>query len=612
MATPAYVVIGEDDDARFKALKTLIDEEFVVQIERASTFDRMKAILQSLERIYPGSVRLVLISDNLPSSDAVANAMLDRYLMDLRQQLSMAHIACVHEKDIPNVREEIARGVLLIKCPPKGSKGSAKETVLPQLRACLQWYRKVPTISASRDPSLREQLRGLDENRHVSASLLVVAQLVGRVFTWPDCHVDKLAPGLSGAKVFRVRRSKSGADASRREYVIKISHISDSWKIKEEASRHALVPSGVPGYRMHIPALVEPDVPIKDGSHAVSFGSWSAICYEFLGGEKFGAVMDLEAALIGSPARLAALTENTQLELRGTDDEAANGFRVKALEMTLEWLCREWYTRPEFVQRKVLRPWSTEDGPDRSYPDYPPYRLSGKVKGYILSFLEGREGVLGNRLFREWTADRERMRQFVERHKWPVGVALLDQPMSMVLAPSHGDLNANNALLWLEAKEHPFFIDFAMFQRHGHALQDFARLEAEIKFALMDRQENTPESQLPALDLSWTQIRIWRKLEDHLLSPDWDQHPPWTRETDFDANVRLCLRLIQVLRHKAAQVQQFESAARRVAFIDEYRPALLFHTLRAISFSSLSVFKRMLAVYSAARLIELMKTIERS
>jgi hypothetical protein len=146
-----------------------------------------------------------------------------------------------------------------------------------------------------------------------------------------------------------------------------------------------------------------------------------------------------------------------------------------------------------------------------------------------------------------------------------------------------------------------------MFQKKGHALQDFAKLEAEIKFTLMDRQKGSAAGKPPAYDFTYSQLPLWRSLEDHLLNDGWDaKKSDWSKNRHKD-NVMFCLELVQLVRDKAAAVQQqtIDSAPQpNLTFLEEYFPALLFHTLKAIGYDSLSVFKRLLAVYSASCLLK--------
>jgi len=172
----------------------------------------------------------------------------------------------------------------------------------------------------------------------------------------------------------------------------------------------------------------------------------------------------------------------------------------------------------------------------------------------------------------------------------------------MVHSPAHGDLNANNVLFFPQFVDPVFLIDFPMYQQCGHALQDYARLETEIKYALMDRQDDSDPVALPGLDFSPQQFPLWCELEDHLCR-QWQSEARWIAG-GYTNNVTLTLDLIQILRTAAKEVQ--ESALNlppSVDFSKEYLIPLLYHTLRAITFPSLSPFKRILAVYSAASIL---------
>lgn len=73
----------------------------------------------------------------------------------------------------------------------------------------------------------------------------------------------------------------------------------------------------------------------------------------------------------------------------------------------------------------------------------------------------------------------------------------------------------------------------------------------------------------------------------------------------FDANAKHCLDLIQLLRHKAELVQgQCKPENSELPkFFAEYLPALLYYTLKEIGYESRTVFKRLLAVYCASKII---------
>jgi len=133
-------------------------------------------------------------------------------------------------------------------------------------------------------------------------------------------------------------------------------------------------------------------------------------------------------------------------------------------------------------------------------------------------------------------------------------------------------------------------------------MQDFARLEVEVKFQLMDHQHGTDATRLPALGWTWNQLDLWRDLEDRLNTEEWHVTPASVQLADrCGENVGLAHQLTCHLRRAASEVQQQAlDGPDACAFLVEYRPALLFQTLRAIGYSSLPIFKRLLAVYSAS------------
>lgn len=93
-------------------------------------------------------------------------------------------------------------------------------------------------------------------------------------------------------------------------------------------------------------------------------------------------------------------------------------------------------------------------------------------------------------------------------------------------------------------------------------------------------------------------------MEDRLLD-QWDSRAqPWSSK-GYRRNVRLCFELVQMVRRSAREVQENAECPGAAAgdFLSEYWPALLYHTVRAIGYPSLSLFKRLLAVYSAGLIL---------
>lgn len=235
----------------------------------------------------------------------------------------------------------------------------------------------------------------------------------------------------------------------------------------------------------------------------------------------------------------------------------------------------------------------------------PPYKLTARQKAHLLGVLEELSELpsCGPRLFADgtWDADSREVCRWLTLSAAPS--AIFGPANSAVLSPVPGDLNGNNILLSLE-RAYPFLIDFACYQSRGHTFQDFARLEAEVKFSLMDRDQ---DSLLHGLDYAPEQLSLWCGLEDQLASHDWPgtvvPASPNCMPTKRAAN------LIIQIRQRAERVHA--SAYNRAGalpshFLTGYNAALLYHTLRAVGYDFLSPFKRLLAIYSAAKLIRLL------
>jgi hypothetical protein len=115
---------------------------------------------------------------------------------------------------------------------------------------------------------------------------------------------------------------------------------------------------------------------------------------------------------------------------------------------------------------------------------------------------------------------------------------------------------------------------------------------------------------LKALDHTYSQIPLWVQLEDHLRQEKhWHtaKEPKNWLPAEYCDDVLLCLEMVQMIRRKADEVRKKILGDRYAkGFFDEYCIALLYQTLRAIGYNSLSVFKRLLAVHSAGEILRRM------
>jgi hypothetical protein len=151
----------------------------------------------------------------------------------------------------------------------------------------------------------------------------------------------------------------------------------------------------------------------------------------------------------------------------------------------------------------------------------------------------------------------------------------------------HGDLNSGNVLIDDGIK--PWLIDFAH-TGPGHYLRDLAKLEAEIKFLLMDRLGDR------------SRIASWLDL-DRVLDDGWPfgQKPPSVYHGG-NGDSELTKAFVSICGLRAlAKDRMIGPKGPQVA---QYRAALLHFTLRVLAFKDVSLAKKEYAVQSARRLLQ--------
>lgn len=594
-----WALVGDPTPERFALLRDILEDDFLTNAVGVGSHDELKAECKSREW------RLVLVAHNLPRSPSIKTPFLERCYNYLDEEVPMLAKACVVGATEPLELEMMKPPPHRIHVESTLPSPEQRERIITELNTIIRRAPRLPEVVPADSPSLREQLRRLSASRDLEQGKAAISHLVRDLFDWDRVEVDRLGQGASGARVFRVHRRDAVGEA--KEFFLKLSPSADFWKIRLEVEKHEAAKQrlGVEGYRTHFVKLVEPRFPYEPGDYSlknvVYYGNWYAVCYDFLGESKFGKFIDLETALVASADELSERTRDTSYPV--AEPGGVTSLRLRLFETALDWLYKNWYTKDGLWRREARSLWETRDTPHKQYPVMPPYRLSGKSKAFILSFLDSDPAKLGGRFLAGWDDCRRRVWDLVERSEGATHVPLLDRELPVVVSPAHGDLNANNLLLWLDKPEHPFLIDFPFYQQDGHALQDFARLEVEIKLTLMDRQGDSPVDELKALDYTFTQLPLWREMEDHLLSDDWRQPKTSWSSGGYVGNVEFCLRLIQTLRARAADVQRQGAGTGTPDFFAEYLPPLLYYTARAIGYDTRSIFKRLLSVYSAGQII---------
>lgn len=617
------VLLGDRDPERAALLINIIKNDFRAEVVRVEFLDQVEAKVFDALRASK-NWKVVLLATDLLESEKKLDPILPKDFSHIAKN-NYGSIGAIYTETMPPDSDVVGHHLPAIYVPPHATSATPatvkkrRKEVIGNIKAARigglkQWEK--PRITLDRDPILVEQVGALSPVADLDKAKDILAYLI-RDFVNQDedvVRVSALIQGASGAKVFRFR--PEGTNSKVNERVLKIAHYHQEWKLSAEVSRHREAQETLGNnYKGHVPEIESLNTANDPSSqHISSYEDWRAIAYDFLGGSKFrkggnrfGKFMDLETALIGSHAELQRKSAKTPLAKYFATAKICDAGRKQFLGFLLDWLCNAWYFEFGHVGEKEAL-WDYANVPDDQFERIPPYKFSGRRKRGILSFLDGQKAKMGERLFVRWPEHHKIVRDFITGNKATLERAFsLADEHSVMLSPSHGDLNSNNILLWLD-EEHPFLIDFPLYQAAGHALQDFARLEVEIKFLLMDRQEDSHPGDLPAFDYTHSQVPLWQALEEHLLSDQWDSGELKLPPGCFDRNVRLSSDLINLIRTKAKDVQRHKRAKVSMSFWDEYRLALLYHTLRAIGYESLSPFKRLLAVFSAAELLATFRT----
>ena len=633
-------LIGDANSSRFNWLKSVLDSEFGMDAVQAEIFDKLQKLVEesneARRQVGSGNTTQHCRGENSWSFIAVADDLPERYTLypteysikkyftslGILNKCSDFNTVLINTQDFqidwrasdppdrtitisPELTSEDSQGLVT------GLDKFAGLERLASIEDKLTWD--------TDNRILRKQIRALSDRRNVQDGQRQLARLISRCVKCSGVkkvEVRQLGQGKSGSSVFRFvieRASRDGSSIEEREFVLKVFSAEDLWKLTSEVQCHLLASPelGHPGYKSHLPQLERASVPCDLSTqtfrnlHIVRSAHWYAVHFDFLGGDRLGEFVDLEAVVIGPGKDLRKKIQDAGSDLAAGSASIAE-VRMRVLKMLLEWLTDNWYAnvRAGNVRREMRVPWTLGNADERKNIVVPPYELTGRAKGWIQSFLDSPEAEIGERFFSDWHQHMERVSRLVgEDESANKSLGQLGDQLPVLLSHVHGDLNANNVLLWLKHK-HPFLIDFPFYQEAGHALQDFARLEVEIKFALLDRQKDSPEKKLKAFEHTYSQMPLWREMELRLVDC-WDQPAAAWSSKGYNKNVKLSFELVRLIRQKALGVQQNVRCDGPPPgdFLQEYWPALLYHTVRAIGYPSLSLFKRLLAVYSAGSIL---------
>ncbi len=623
------VLIGDGNEARSQMLCEVLEREFRRFARVVTNYDALVAAAKEFERQKKGW-GLVLVATDLQISASNSFSIETRHFHNLKIVSSVDRIDYIFSQPADSEQSnwetesaEIPGSPADRVIPERITTDDEYKQVTQFLKTVGRWKREPepPEIHLAFDPILREQVRALDRERDLEKGKKLLSYLIRNLNLAPRIEhiaIAKVGQGRSGAKVFRIRPRAAGA--AKHDYLIKLSYYEDSWKLVSEIAGHiqAQASLGKPGYGQYVAnlwdldrnksvtAMKKVDDPAR---YMVAYGNWYAICYDFLGGKGFGHFLDLEKSVAADFSRFSFRTwEGSGFKPKSNAPTDVYKTRLKLLHTMLEKLCDAWYGNADLAQRLRRPVWQAADREAKVYPQMPPYQLSGQTKSRILNFLASRDAEIGRYFFDQWHNRIQFIRRFLE---WTAGSPIpgvLGRELNVVVSPVHGDLNANNILLWLK-EARPFLIDFPWYQNAGHALQDLASLEFSLKFFLMDRQElNVPEHPLPAMDHSPSQLPLWAKLENQLLSKNKLGKPGKLESSPCHIeNVALCWELLRRIRNAAVDVQNKPYGDKDTPkFFEEYLPSLLFYTIRAIGYD-LPLPKRLLAIYSTSEILNKLK-----
>lgn len=627
------ILIGDHRTERAEELKKLLQKDFSLSesIVVKENFEQIQTELSELGTSY----FLVFIVGDLPSSSANPIYASSTQILNLSQKQTgiffcyqtfqpllfevdnLFHLPSFADS---NQLRSIINRVHRLKRPP----------ITPsQLTGKITWDEN--------DSFLKSLIRSLgSENKYEgeNGGKRILQEWIHKKLDFTEAEVKPLMQGKSGSCVFHINYKKGNTE---NDIVLKLLPDGNTELAEKEIYNYDAVSASLKTspYDVRLPKYFENLSNIKKETAINNLNTEISnqmladpeprlvkkrivIVYDFLGGNKFGKLLSLSSILTIEEQNwhekfanrfIDDKTNNIQHSKSNTSHFINNNItkaRRFVLREILDWLCQTWYFQG--VERNVPNGvWQFTD----SYIKYqrkPPYGLTSNTKDQILNFLHSNEINFGYRVFTDWEAWGKKVLNFIEitaddeiaRNSYPK----LYRIEKIVSSPIHGDLNCSNILFWID-NLHPFLIDFPFFHESGHAMQDLAQLEVEIKFALMDKQKDSPKLKLPAFDFSNSQIALWQDLEIHLLDQKHWNEPMEIRFSEgYFENTSLCLVMVQMIRQHAYEIRKavlkdFD----KENFFDEYSVALLYHTLRIIGYSDISIFKRLLAIQSAGKLI---------
>lgn len=175
--------------------------------------------------------------------------------------------------------------------------------------------------------------------------------------------------------------------------------------------------------------------------------------------------------------------------------------------------------------------------------------------------------------------------------------SLHGQSIPVIVGPVHGDPNSRNCLVMPDHADDIQLIDCGGFSERGRLVSDLAIVERDVKLLLMGTE---PEMK-PYFDLDIRQLSKWCSAEREAIRIGIDyqvRDAPAPSAKRYSAVTR-AYQLIGLVRERAKQLCLDDDSRGR-----HYFAALLYWTLEALKHEAIRPTKKLLALYSAAKLQE--------
>jgi Ternary complex associated domain 9 len=551
------VVIADSNKDRAEALRQLIAEQYEAEVERIEhwdVFEKKFSLKRNDDEEELGKRRIeVLILAWYLDPKTSPKFVLQR-IADTTRDYDVGKVVvlgCPNPSAIPRESE--------VRCLPSTGNEVSDEDVGKALHELLAPHCPLPKLDVDKDCVLEAQISSLGAGGSVEEGMECLRFLIRDLWQCGEASIERLTQGLSGDLVLKVVLPEGGEQAGR--FVLKISK-ERFGRLQKEAENWGKLEAQLNkggGLDSYVTRRVRPKKAMTGSAGLVAREGWHAVAYGLLG-EPAGQFATLRAVYVG-----------------GSSDRKAED----AIEDAINHLSGVWYEKGKSEERTL---WGSDD---------PVFAFSLAWKARLLGRLES----LGP-LYERSAGPEAGAADLRSLRDWIVTGPGFPMRGHVLLSPIHGDLNCGNILIWTDNKGRPFFIDFANYTDSGPSLTDLAHLESQVKFLLMDAEN---DNALPFLDHTPGQLPHWQRMDRSLSSPD-----PAGAVTG-GPGVQRAFAVCRWLREKAGRICQQVRRSHPGAEgrpPSEYLAALAYHTLRVIGYEDVPPMKRLFAIHSAARLVE--------